>query len=176
MKHDDVVLTWVRISTLEGWLPSSTGLITKQNQYFPTTSAYWIEEDYKDTGCREFIKKLLIKNVIVLNLRGWSRVFITPTMVPNSKKLIEVFIGGLPQSIEGNVTASKPQTLEEATNIAQRLMDQQNIRIENLQGVLRTSTPMKTVGAIKKFAYPTISDLLLMLNIQQNTILRYRAP
>ncbi|GJW15472.1 reverse transcriptase domain-containing protein [Tanacetum coccineum] len=31
---------------------------------------------------------------------------------------------GLPQSIEGNVTASKPQTLEETINIAQRLMDQ----------------------------------------------------
>ncbi|GJY32670.1 reverse transcriptase domain-containing protein, partial [Tanacetum coccineum] len=34
------------------------------------------------------------------------------------------FHRGLPQSIEGNVTASKPQTLEEAINIAQRLMDQ----------------------------------------------------
>ncbi|GJU03321.1 putative reverse transcriptase domain-containing protein [Tanacetum coccineum] len=38
--------------------------------------------------------------------------------------MMEVFIGGLPRSIEGNVTASKPQTLEEAINIAQRLMDQ----------------------------------------------------
>ncbi|GJS08364.1 reverse transcriptase domain-containing protein [Tanacetum coccineum] len=47
-----------------------------------------------------------------------------PNMVPNSEKLMEAFIGGLPQSIEGNVTASKPQTLEEATNIAHRLMDQ----------------------------------------------------
>ncbi|GJZ43116.1 hypothetical protein Tco_0590371 [Tanacetum coccineum] len=37
---------------------------------------------------------------------------------------MEAFIGGLPQSIEGNVTASKPQTLEEAINISQRLMDQ----------------------------------------------------
>ncbi|GJW82186.1 reverse transcriptase domain-containing protein [Tanacetum coccineum] len=45
-------------------------------------------------------------------------------MVPDSKKMMEVFIRGLPQSIEGNVTASKPQTLEEAINIAQRLMDQ----------------------------------------------------
>ncbi|GJY45957.1 reverse transcriptase domain-containing protein [Tanacetum coccineum] len=40
----------------------------------------------------------------------------------------EGFIGahpwGLPQSIEWNVTASKPQTLEEAINIAHRLMDQ----------------------------------------------------
>ncbi|GJY29183.1 hypothetical protein Tco_0404950 [Tanacetum coccineum] len=45
-------------------------------------------------------------------------------MVPNTEKLMEAFIGGLPQSIEGNITASKPQTLEEATNIAHRLMDQ----------------------------------------------------
>ncbi|GJT68147.1 reverse transcriptase domain-containing protein [Tanacetum coccineum] len=47
-----------------------------------------------------------------------------PNMIPNTEKLMEVFIGGLPQSIEGSVTASRPQTLEEATNIAQRLMDQ----------------------------------------------------
>ncbi|GKB60362.1 hypothetical protein Tco_0916548 [Tanacetum coccineum] len=45
-------------------------------------------------------------------------------MVPSTEKLLEAFIGGLPRSIEGNVTASKPQTLEEAINIAQRLMDQ----------------------------------------------------
>ncbi|GKC02447.1 hypothetical protein Tco_0994057 [Tanacetum coccineum] len=45
-------------------------------------------------------------------------------MVPDSKKMMEVFIGGLPRSIEGNVTASKPQTLKESINIAQRLMDQ----------------------------------------------------
>ncbi|GJZ70644.1 reverse transcriptase domain-containing protein [Tanacetum coccineum] len=47
-----------------------------------------------------------------------------PNMVPNTEKLMEAFIGGLPQSIEGNVTASKPQTMEEATNRAHRLMDQ----------------------------------------------------
>ncbi|GKF10360.1 reverse transcriptase domain-containing protein [Tanacetum coccineum] len=47
-----------------------------------------------------------------------------PTMVPDSEKMMEVFIGRLPRSIEGNVTASKPQTLEEAINIAQRLIDQ----------------------------------------------------
>nr|GEX70328.1 reverse transcriptase domain-containing protein [Tanacetum cinerariifolium] len=47
-----------------------------------------------------------------------------PKMVPNTEKIIEAFIGGLPQSIKGNVTALKPQTLEEATNISHRLMDQ----------------------------------------------------
>ncbi|GJT68338.1 putative reverse transcriptase domain-containing protein [Tanacetum coccineum] len=47
-----------------------------------------------------------------------------PNMVPNTEKHMEAFIGGLPRSIEGNVTASKPQTLEEAINITQRLIDQ----------------------------------------------------
>nr|GEV86827.1 hypothetical protein [Tanacetum cinerariifolium] len=37
---------------------------------------------------------------------------------------VGLILGGLPRSIEGNVTASKPQTLEEAINITQRLMDQ----------------------------------------------------
>ncbi|GJX23203.1 putative nucleotidyltransferase, ribonuclease H [Tanacetum coccineum] len=40
------------------------------------------------------------------------------------RKLMEVFDRVFTSSIEGNVTASKPQTLEEAINIAQRLMDQ----------------------------------------------------
>nr|GFB77454.1 hypothetical protein [Tanacetum cinerariifolium] len=60
------------------------------------------------------LKRLLTNKLAVL----------CPNMVPNNEKLMEVFIGGLPRSIEGNVTASKPQTLEEAINIAQRLMDQ----------------------------------------------------
>ncbi|GJT61893.1 putative reverse transcriptase domain-containing protein [Tanacetum coccineum] len=47
-----------------------------------------------------------------------------PTMLPDSEKMMDVFIGGLPRSIEGNVTTSKPQTLEEAINIAHRLIDQ----------------------------------------------------
>ncbi|GKF31483.1 hypothetical protein Tco_0101281, partial [Tanacetum coccineum] len=47
-----------------------------------------------------------------------------PTMVPYSEKMVEVFIEGLPRSIEGNVTTSKPQTLEEAINISHRPIDQ----------------------------------------------------
>ncbi|GJZ37622.1 putative reverse transcriptase domain-containing protein [Tanacetum coccineum] len=39
---------------------------------------------------------------------------------------MEVFIGGLPRSIEGNVTASKPQTLEEAITITQRTFTNNN--------------------------------------------------
>ncbi|GJR92936.1 hypothetical protein Tco_0265110 [Tanacetum coccineum] len=50
--------------------------------------------------------------------RSQELAVLCPNMVPNAEKLMEVFIKGLPRSIKGNVTASKPQTLEEAINIA----------------------------------------------------------
>ncbi|GJR17355.1 putative reverse transcriptase domain-containing protein [Tanacetum coccineum] len=70
------------------------------------------------------------------NLKTYIRRFhklvvLCPTMVPNSKKLMEVFIGELPRSIEGNVIALKPQTLEESITITQRLMDQRKGNIQN---------------------------------------------
>ncbi|GJU93257.1 putative reverse transcriptase domain-containing protein [Tanacetum coccineum] len=125
-----------------------------------------IEEAYKITWV-EF-KKLLIKKycprtevqkmedefyhltVKGNDLKTYVRRFqelatLCPTMVPDSEKMIEVFIGGLPRSIEGNVTASKPQTLEEAINIAQRLMDQ-NRRQETFRSY--TVTPTENNGYI----------------------------
>nr|GEZ18007.1 reverse transcriptase domain-containing protein [Tanacetum cinerariifolium] len=57
-----------------------------------------------------------------------------PTMVSDSEKLLEAFIGGLTQSIEGNVTASKHQTLKETINIDQRLTDQCRKTNINTQG------------------------------------------
>nr|GFA87619.1 reverse transcriptase domain-containing protein [Tanacetum cinerariifolium] len=61
---------------------------------------------------------------LLTNKRFQELAVLCPNMVPNTEKLMEVFIEGLPQSIEGTVTASKLQILEEAINIAQRLMDQ----------------------------------------------------
>nr|GEV69903.1 putative reverse transcriptase domain-containing protein [Tanacetum cinerariifolium] len=78
-----------------------------------------IEESYKITWV-EF-KKLLIKKYCP---RTEELATLCPTMMSDSEKMMKAFIGGLPRSIEGNVTAYKPQTLEEAINIAQRLMDQ----------------------------------------------------
>ncbi|GJV50497.1 putative reverse transcriptase domain-containing protein [Tanacetum coccineum] len=56
-----------------------------------------------------------------------------PSMVPNTEKLLKAFIGGLPRSIEGNVIASKPQTLEEAITITQREFSE--VFPENLPGL-----------------------------------------
>ncbi|GJU85574.1 reverse transcriptase domain-containing protein [Tanacetum coccineum] len=85
--------------------------------------------NFKD--CKVEFKKLLIKKycprtevqkmedefyhltVKGNDLKAYVRRFqeletLCPTMMLDSEKMMEVFIGGLPQSIEGNVTASKP--------------------------------------------------------------------
>ncbi|GJS81815.1 reverse transcriptase domain-containing protein, partial [Tanacetum coccineum] len=87
------------------------------NKYYPRTEVRKMEDE---------LYNLIVKGN---DLKPYVRRFqelavLCPNMVPNTEKLLEAFIGGLPRSIEGNVTASKPQTLEEAINIAQRLMDQ----------------------------------------------------
>ncbi|GKA52685.1 reverse transcriptase domain-containing protein [Tanacetum coccineum] len=87
------------------------------NKYCPRTKIRKMEEE---------LYNLTVKGN---DLKPYARRFqeltiLCPNMVPNTEKLLEAFIGELPRSIEGNVTASKPQTLEEAINIAQRLMDQ----------------------------------------------------
>ncbi|GJR44484.1 putative reverse transcriptase domain-containing protein [Tanacetum coccineum] len=125
----------------------ATGMLTEEALSWWNSFAQpiGIKEAYKITWS-EF-KKLLIKkycprtevkkmedelyNLIVKgnDLKTYVRRFqelavLCPTMVPNFEKLREVFIRGLPRSIEGNVTASKPQTLEETITITQRLIDQ----------------------------------------------------
>ncbi|GJR29950.1 reverse transcriptase domain-containing protein [Tanacetum coccineum] len=87
------------------------------NKYFPRTKVKKIEDEFYN---------LVVKGN---NLKTYARRFqelavLCPNMVPNTEKLMEAFIGGLLRSIEGNITASKPQTLEEAITITQRLMDQ----------------------------------------------------
>ncbi|GJW10642.1 hypothetical protein Tco_1576469 [Tanacetum coccineum] len=71
-----------------------------------------------------FAQPIRIEEAYKITWRSLELATLCPTMVPDYEKMMEVFIGGLPRSIEGNVTASKPQTLDEAINIAQRLMDQ----------------------------------------------------
>nr|GFB51923.1 reverse transcriptase domain-containing protein [Tanacetum cinerariifolium] len=87
------------------------------NKYCPRTEVKKIEDEFYNLVVKGNDLKTYIR-------RFHELATLCPTMMPNSEKLIEVFIEGLPRSIEGNVTASKPQNLEEAINITQRLMDQ----------------------------------------------------
>ncbi|GKB99732.1 reverse transcriptase domain-containing protein, partial [Tanacetum coccineum] len=87
------------------------------NNYYPRTQIRKMEEELYNMSVKGNDLKPYVRRFQELTV-------LCPNMVPNNEKLLEAFIGGLPRSIEGNVTASKPQTLEEAINIAQRLMDQ----------------------------------------------------
>ncbi|GJS55610.1 reverse transcriptase domain-containing protein [Tanacetum coccineum] len=138
--------TGPRETTVDCKVKFATGTLTKEALSWWNSFAkpIGIKEAYKITWS-EF-KKLLMKkycprikvkkmedefyNLTVKgnDIKTYVRRFqelavLCPTMVPNSEKLMEVFIGGLSRSIEGNITASNPQTLEEAINITQRLID-----------------------------------------------------
>nr|GEX82616.1 reverse transcriptase domain-containing protein [Tanacetum cinerariifolium] len=87
------------------------------NKYYPRTEIKKMEDEFYNLSVKGNDLKTYVR-------RFQELAVLCPNMVPNNEKLMEVFIGGLLRSIEGNITASKPQTLEEAINIAQRLMDQ----------------------------------------------------
>ncbi|GJX91005.1 hypothetical protein Tco_0344331 [Tanacetum coccineum] len=82
-------------------------------------------------------------------------------MVPNNEKLLEAFIGGLPRSIEGNVTASKPQTLEEAINISQRIED------KKLSGLILPKGTMETFLCVQDA--PCITQEIALSSVELAT-------
>nr|GEZ83609.1 reverse transcriptase domain-containing protein [Tanacetum cinerariifolium] len=105
-------------------------------RWFEHTESVFSRSNYKK-DCKVEFKKLLIKKYCPWteiqkmedefyhltmkenDLKTYVRRFqeletLCPTMVSDFEKLLEAFIRGLPRSIKGIVTASKPQTLEEA--------------------------------------------------------------
>nr|GEZ97366.1 reverse transcriptase domain-containing protein [Tanacetum cinerariifolium] len=80
------------------------------NKYCPRTEVKKMEDEFYDLIIKGNDLKTYIR-------RSQELAILCPNMVPNTEKFMEAFIGGLPRSIEGNVTASKPQTLEEAITI-----------------------------------------------------------
>nr|GEW40051.1 putative reverse transcriptase domain-containing protein [Tanacetum cinerariifolium] len=92
------------------WTEFKNLLIKK---YCPRTEINKMEDEFYNLTVKGNDLKTYIR-------RFQEMAVLCPTMVPNSEKLMEVFIGGLLRSIKGNVIASKPQTLEEAITITQR--------------------------------------------------------
>ncbi|GKA41241.1 reverse transcriptase domain-containing protein [Tanacetum coccineum] len=72
------------------------------DKYCPRTEVKKMEDEFYNLVVKGNDLKTYIR-------RFQELVVLCPNMVPNAKKLMEVFINGLPRSIEGNVTASKPQ-------------------------------------------------------------------
>nr|GEX09498.1 reverse transcriptase domain-containing protein [Tanacetum cinerariifolium] len=93
---------------------SERALLIKK--YYPWTEIQKMEDEFYHLTVKGNDLKTYVR-------RFQELATLFPTMVSDSEKLLEAFIEGLPQSIKGSVTASKPQTLEEAINITQSLMD-----------------------------------------------------
>nr|GEX56742.1 reverse transcriptase domain-containing protein [Tanacetum cinerariifolium] len=72
------------------------------NKYYPRTEIKKIEDEFYD---------LTVKgNDLKTYIRRFQELATLCPKVPNIEKLMEAFIDGLPRSIEGNITASKPHT------------------------------------------------------------------
>ncbi|GJW71124.1 putative reverse transcriptase domain-containing protein [Tanacetum coccineum] len=83
------------------------------NKYCPRTEIKKMEDEFYGLTVNGSDLKTYIR-------RFQELAFLCPNMVPNSEKLMEAFIGGLPQSIEGNyrVTTKESLTTEELSTIA----------------------------------------------------------
>ncbi|GKC64159.1 reverse transcriptase domain-containing protein [Tanacetum coccineum] len=87
-------------------------------KYYPRTKVKKMEDEFYNLTVKGNDLKTYIR-------RFQELAVLCPTMVPNTEKLMEVFIGGLPRSIEGNDPKLQSLiNLEEAITITQRLMDQ----------------------------------------------------
>nr|GEU43447.1 putative reverse transcriptase domain-containing protein [Tanacetum cinerariifolium] len=92
--------------------------------------------------------------------------------VPINQKLMEVFIGGLPRSIKGNVIALKPQTLEEAINISQRDKNAHQDPNVLTGAFLLNHRPARTLfdsGADRSFVSISFAFMLNILSITLDT-------
>nr|GEX66017.1 reverse transcriptase domain-containing protein [Tanacetum cinerariifolium] len=118
------------------------------NKYCPQTKIKKMKDKFYNLVVKENDLKTYIRRFQELAL-------LCPNMVPNSKKLIEVFIEGLPRSIERNVTASNPQTLEEVITITQRLMEQAfPLPGENSHWQYKFTLPVNVVPTARRLEMP----------------------
>ncbi|GKA05818.1 reverse transcriptase domain-containing protein [Tanacetum coccineum] len=122
------------------------------NKYCPRIEVNKMEDEFYNLVVKGDDLKIYVR-------RFQELAVLCPNMVPNSEKLVEVFIGGLPRSIKGNVTASKPQTLKEAINIAQRLMDHK-------KDIMQINAQKQTTGPHES----TLRDKLASVQFRKSTL------
>ena len=111
---------------------------TATTQTLGTEAAYQLSwTEFKTKILRKYCPRSEIRkledefHVLVvrgIDLRAYNRRFhelmaLCPSMVPDLEKVLEKYIEGLPRSIEGDVTASNPPSLEVAMELAQKLLD-----------------------------------------------------
>ncbi|GKB69289.1 reverse transcriptase domain-containing protein [Tanacetum coccineum] len=134
------------------------------NKYCPRSEVKKMED--------EFYNLVVKGNDLKTYIRRFQELAVLcPNMVPNTEKLMEVFISGLPRSIEGNVTALKPRTLEEATNIAQRK------DIMRISAQKQTTRPQESILrdklALVHFRISTLETTLEDIQVHHHNLLKH---
>nr|GEV97838.1 putative reverse transcriptase domain-containing protein [Tanacetum cinerariifolium] len=128
-------------------------LLTKK--YYPRTEVKKMEDEFYNLTVKGNDLKTYVR-------RFQELAVLCPTMVPSSEKMMEVFIGGLPRSIEGNVTASKPQTLEEAITITQRIICDEKVVHIPISGetlIIRDEKLLEDIPVVREFLEVFPEDL-----------------
>ncbi|GJS11506.1 hypothetical protein Tco_0368302 [Tanacetum coccineum] len=66
----------------------------------------------------------MVKGVDITTYNYRELVILCPAIVLTIEKLLERYVWGVPQPLQGNVTSFDPATIDEAMRMAHRLMDQ----------------------------------------------------
>ncbi|GJX79064.1 putative reverse transcriptase domain-containing protein [Tanacetum coccineum] len=108
-------------------------------------------------------------DITTYNCRFQELAILCPAMVQTTEKLLEMYVWGLPQPIQGNVTSFDPAKIDEAIRMAHRLMDQAvraGTVLENTRGYA-TAAVAPAGGADKSFVSTAFAYLL---NIKPTTL------
>ncbi|GKA56344.1 reverse transcriptase domain-containing protein [Tanacetum coccineum] len=104
------------------------------NKYYPRTEVKKMEDEFHSLVVKGDDLKIYVR-------RFHELAVLCPNMVPNSEKLMEVFIRGLPRSIKGNATASMLTTNS-------RIKDKKPLEV-----ILPTMGILETVPCIQDAPY-----------------------
>ncbi|GJV83145.1 putative reverse transcriptase domain-containing protein [Tanacetum coccineum] len=111
-------------------------------------------------------------NLTAYNQRFQELILLRPEMVPDTDRLLERYIEGVPLNIKGNVTSSKPVDLHEAIEMAQELMYQVVQEFGENSGKVLTSANYLTAESVDD---TTLTHALLLVTIMEGQDIRPKA-
>ncbi|GJX08110.1 reverse transcriptase domain-containing protein [Tanacetum coccineum] len=108
-------------------------------------------------------------NLTAYNQRFQELILLCPEMAPNADRLLERYIEGLPLSIKGNVTSSKPVELHEAIDMAQGLMYQV---VQEQQGCFQRGKVLMLASYLTTESVDdtTLTHALLLVTVERQDI------
>nr|GEV16258.1 putative reverse transcriptase domain-containing protein [Tanacetum cinerariifolium] len=86
-------------------------------EFFPTEKVQRLEDELRHLKLRDM-------NIAAYTERFNELALLCPDAIPNEKKKVELYIKGLPEIINSEITLSRPATLNKAMHMAHALMEQ----------------------------------------------------